>query len=53
MSNYTGDVAKGLVDEVLATIHKYDDSLLLPTVLGCLDIVKVTLLTEHMEDKDE
>lgn len=50
MSDYTGDTAHGLVQDVLAAIHKYDDTILLPTVLGCLDIVKAVLLDEHSED---
>jgi hypothetical protein len=51
--SYDADIAQGLVDEVLAVLHKYDESVLLPTVLGCLDIVKMQLLQEHMEEDDE
>ena len=49
---YDVDIAQGIVDEVLALLHKYDESVLLPTVLGCLDIVKAQLLQEHMEEDD-
>jgi hypothetical protein len=48
-----GKVAIGLVEDILKTVHKYDESLYLPTVLGCLDIVKQQLLQEAMEDDDE
>ena len=51
--NYTGDIAQALVDELLAVVHKYDDTLLVPTALGCLDLAKLQLLQEHMEDDDE
>lgn len=51
--SYDADIAQGLVDEVLAVLHKYDESVLLPTVLGCLDIVKMQLLQEHMEEEDD
>jgi hypothetical protein len=51
--SYDADIAQGLVDEVLAVLHKYDESVLLPTVLGCLDIVKMQLLQEHMDEDDE
>jgi hypothetical protein len=47
------ELAQGLVDEILTVIHKYDDSVLLPTVLGCMDIVKLQLLQEHMEEDDD
>ena len=50
---YDADIAQGIVDEVLALLHKYDESVLLPTVLGCLDIVKAQLLQEHMEEDDD
>jgi hypothetical protein len=50
---YDADIAQGIVDEVLALLHKYDESVLLPTVLGCMDIVKLQLLQEHMEEDDD
>jgi len=33
-------------------IIEYHESLLLPTVLGCLDIVKAQLLADHMDEED-
>jgi len=51
--NYQGTIAQGMVDEILAVIHKYDDTMILPTVLGCLDIVKEQLILEHVETDDE
>lgn len=51
--NYQGSIAQGLVDELLAVIHKYDDTMILPTVLGCLDIVKEQLILDHIPDEDE
>ena len=51
--NYAGDLAQGLVDELLATIYKYEETMVLPTVLGCLEIVKQQLISEHAEDDDE
>ena len=50
---YDADIAQGIVDEVIELLHKYDESVLLPTVLGCLDIVKAQLLQEHMEEDDD
>jgi hypothetical protein len=51
--NYMSELAQGLVDEILTVVHKYDESMLLPTVLGCLDIAKLQLLQEHMEEDDD
>lgn len=51
--NYAGDLAQGLTDELLAVIHKYDETMVLPTVLGCLEIVKHQLILEHVEDDDD
>ncbi len=48
-----GKVAGGLVDELLEVVHKYDESLYMSTVLGCLDLVKYQLINETMEDEDE
>jgi hypothetical protein len=45
-----GKLAEGLVNELLELIHKYDETMMLPTVLGCLDLVKQQLISEHMED---
>lgn len=51
--NYMGNLTQGLVDELLAIVHKYDDTMMLPTALGCLDLVKAQLIQDCMEDDDE
>lgn len=51
--NYHGQITQALVDELLAVVHKYDQTMLLPTALGCLDLVKAQLIQEHMEDDHE
>jgi len=51
-----GKLADGLLGELLEVIYKYEESMILPTVLGILDIVKVQLIDDHMnahEDDDE
>lgn len=50
--NYDGNLSQGLVDELLAVIHKYDESLYLATALGCLELVKQQLIQDHMDDID-
>ena len=48
-----GKVAGGLVDEVLELVHKYDDTLYMATVIGCLELVKQQLINDSMESDDE
>ena len=47
-----GKLAVGLVRELLDVIHKYDESLYMPTVLGCLEVVKQQLINEEIEDEE-
>jgi hypothetical protein len=51
--NYHGSITQALVNELLAVVHKYDQTMLLPTALGCLDLVKAQLIQEHQEDEDD
>lgn len=51
--NFHGQITQSLVDELLAVVHKYNETMLLPTALGCLDLVKLQLIQEHMEDDEE
>jgi len=51
--DYQGSLTQKLVDELLDVVHGYDDAILLPTALGCLDIVKAQLLQEHMEEDED
>ena len=44
-----GKLAGGLVDELLDLIHKYDDTLYMSTVIGCLELVKQQLINENVE----
>jgi hypothetical protein len=44
-----GKLAGGLVDELLDLIHKYDETLYMSTVIGCLELVKQQLINENIE----
>ena len=48
-----GKVAGGLVDELLELIHKYDETLYMSTVIGCLELVKQQLINDHVGDDDD
>ena len=47
-----GKVAQGLVDELLETVHKYDDTLYMSTVIGVLELVKQQLIIDSLEETD-
>ena len=47
-----GNLAQGLVDELLAVIHSYDETLYMSTVIGCLELVKQQLINESLEDEE-
>jgi hypothetical protein len=53
MNLNAGKMAAGLVEEILEVIHKYDESMYLPTVLGVLELVKMQLIQDHQEDDEE
>jgi hypothetical protein len=48
-----GKLADGLVDDLLEAIHKYDNSLYMATVIGCLELIKQQLINDSLEDEDE
>jgi hypothetical protein len=48
-----GKLAGGLVDELLELIHKYDESLYVSTVIGCLELVKQELINENVKSEEE
>jgi hypothetical protein len=47
-----GKVADGLVDDLLEVIHKYDETLYMATVIGCLELVKQQLINDSVEEDD-
>jgi hypothetical protein len=48
-----GEVAGGLVADLLEVIHEYDEALYMATVIGCLELVKQQLINESIENNDE
>jgi len=46
-----GKTVQGLVDDLLETIHKYDDTMYLSTAIGCLELVKQQLINDSMEEQ--
>jgi len=48
-----GMLAEGLVGELLDLVHKYDETLYMATVIGCLELVKQQLINDSLEDEDD
>jgi hypothetical protein len=48
-----GKLVDGLIEDLIQTIHKYDDSLYMATVIGALEFVKLQLIEESKERDDE
>jgi len=48
-----GKLADSLVDEMLELIHKYDDTLYMATVIGCVELVRQQLIIDAMEEDDD
>jgi hypothetical protein len=44
-----GKLANGLVDELLELIHRYDESMYLAAVIGCLELVKQQLVEDAVD----
>jgi len=48
-----GKLADGLIDEMLELIHKYDETLYMATVIGCVELVRQQLIIDAMESADD
>jgi hypothetical protein len=48
-----GKLVVGLVDELLKVIHKYDETLYMATVIGCLELVKQHLINDATEAMEQ
>jgi hypothetical protein len=51
--DYQGSLSQKLVDELLEVVHKYDETLMVATAIGCLEIAKAQLLQDHIEEDDD
>ena len=51
-NKYHDSVTNGLVEELLQTIYRYSDTMLVATAVGCLELAKMQLIAEQ-EDLDD
>lgn len=47
------ELARGMTDEILEVIYKYEEAVLLPTVLGILDVIKYDLMHSQWMEAEE
>jgi hypothetical protein len=53
---YDADITQGLVDEIIKVVYKYSESILTATAVGCLEVAKMQILMDQvneMEDEDD
>ena len=48
-----GKLADSLVEEMLKLVHKYDETLYMATVIGCVELVRQQLIIDAMEKNDD
>ena len=48
-----GKLAQGLIDELMAVIEKYDQTLDMSTVIGVLELLKQQLINDSLEDIED
>lgn len=41
------ELAAGMTDEILEVIYKYEEAVLVPTVIGILEVIKHELIYDH------
>jgi len=51
--DYQGSLSQKLVDEMLEEVHKYYETQMVATAIGCLEIAKAQVLLDHMELDDD
>lgn len=47
------ELASGMTDEILEVIYKYEEAIMLPTVLGILDVIKYDLIRSQWIESEE
>ena len=50
MTKYVGDLADSLTEELMEVIRRYDETMVVATVIGCIELVKQQIITNHIEE---
>jgi molybdopterin converting factor small subunit len=48
-----GEIANGLLGELLKVFNNYEGTLFVPTALGVLELIKIQLILEHMQKQKD
>ena len=51
--SYEKNLVEGLVKDLLEVIEKYNETMMVSTVIGCLEVVKQQLIEESREGGEE
>ena len=51
--NFENNLAKGLVDEIMKVVYKYEETMTVATAVGCLEIAKLQLIENQMQDDED
>ena len=51
-NKYHDAVTQGLVEELIQTIYRYSDTMLVSTAVGCLELAKLQIIADQ-EELDE
>jgi len=50
---YDASIAQGLVDEIIAVVYKYSESMLTATAIGCMEVAKMQILNDQITEMED
>ena len=50
---YDAEIAQGLVDELIAVVYKYSESMLTATAIGCMEVAKMQILNDQITEMED
>jgi len=50
---YDAAIAQGLVDEIIAVVYKYSESMLTATAIGCMEVAKMQILNDQITEMED
>ena len=53
MISYQGRIAGALMEELMEVIQKYDEAIYMSTVIGVLELLKMQLVQDNVENDND
>jgi hypothetical protein len=50
---YDAEIAQGLIDEILSVVYEYSESMLTATAVGCLEVAKMQILADQINEIED